>query len=190
MERIAQRSVSHFALQTFPARMARLKFPQFRTSQAHPLVRLSDLPAVDAAHLVAKSTGPFPDEPFVAGPPLANRRIAIITTAGLHRPDQQNFQLRDTGYRVLPGDLSADDLVMSHSSVNYDRTGYQQDVNLVFPIDRLRELEAAGDIGSLADFHYSLMGAGWEPHEIEPTAHEIAGMLKEDQVNAALLVPV
>jgi hypothetical protein len=34
------------------------------------------------------------------------------------------------------------------------------------------------------------MGAGWEPHEIEPTANEITGLLKEDRVNAALLVPV
>jgi D-proline reductase (dithiol) PrdB len=79
---------------------------------------------------------------------------------------------------------------MSHSSVNFDRSGFQQDINIVFPIDRLRELAEAGQIGTVADFHYSLMGAGWEPHEIADTAQQIAGLLKEDEVNAALLVPV
>ena len=127
---------------------------------------------------------------FVAGPSLAERRVALLSTAGLHRRSERAFHLVDTDYRVLPGDIGGDELVMSHSSVNFDRSGFQQDVNVVFPIDRLRELAAAGEIGSLARFHYALMGATWEPHEIAPTAREIAGLLKEDGCNAALLVPV
>ena len=54
----------------------------------------------------------------------------------------------------------------------------------------LFELAAAGEIGSLACFHYALMGATWEPNEIEPTARALAGLLKADGCNAALLVPV
>jgi D-proline reductase (dithiol) PrdB len=98
--------------------------------------------------------------------------------------------MQDTGYRVIDGTLSAADLVMTHSSTNFDRSGFQQDVNVVFPIDRLREMEAAGEIGSVARYHYSVMGAGWLPHEIAPTAEELAGLLKEDAVNAVLLSPV
>lgn len=154
------------------------------------MVRLSDLIPADAQHLLDKNTTAFDTEPFVEGPPLPERRVAIISTAGLHPAGQNNFALRDTGYRVIPGSYNAGDLVMSHSSVNFDRTGFQQDVNIVFPIDRLRELETAGAIGSVADYHYSFMGAGWEPHEIEATCNELVGLLKEDQVNAALLVPV
>ena len=154
------------------------------------MVRLSDLPEVDAAHLRAKSGAVFDTTPFVVPPPLARSRVAIITTAGLHLADQETFDLRDTGYRVLPGHVTARDLVMSHSSVNFDRTGYQQDLNVIFPIDRLRELEQSGAVGSLAAYHYSLMGAGWDPHEIQDSAETLAGLLKEDAVNAALLVPV
>jgi len=154
------------------------------------VVRLADLPAYEAEHLLEKNTLRFDTTPFVDGPPLSERRIAIISTAGLHPADQPNFDLRDTGYRTIPGSYSADRLVMSHSSVNFDRTGFQQDINIVFPIDRLRELEAAGEIGSVADHHYSFMGAGWEPLEIKATCEQLAGLLKEDQVNAALLVPV
>lgn len=154
------------------------------------MVRLTDLPDVDARHMLAKACPPFDCEPFVAGPPLRERRIAIVTSAGLHRLGDRSFDIQDIGYRVIPGDLPASELVMTHSSVNFDRTGFQQDVNVVFPIDRLRELAAAGEIGSAARFHYSVMGAGWLPHEIEPTAIELAAMLKEDAVNAVLLSPV
>lgn len=154
------------------------------------MVRLNDLDEIDAGHLVDKECPPFETRPWVTGPPLAQRRVAIVTTAGLHRRDDRNFALRDLGYRVIPGDIDTADLVMTQSSVNYDRTGFQQDVNVVFPIDRLRELAAAGEVGAVANFHYSLNGAGWMPHEIEPTARELAGLLKEDKVNAVLLVPV
>lgn len=154
------------------------------------MVRLNDLPDTDARHLRTKECPSFDSEPWVTGPPLAERRVAIVTSAGLHRRDDRSFDMRDTGYRVIDGTLSADALVMTHSSTNFDRTGFQQDVNVVFPIDRLRELAAAGEIGSVARFHYSVMGAGWLPHEIEPTAAELAGLLKEDAVNAVLLSPV
>jgi D-proline reductase (dithiol) PrdB len=79
---------------------------------------------------------------------------------------------------------------MTQSSANFDRTGFQQDVNVVFPIDRLRELRDAGEVGEIADYHYAINGAGWLPHQIEATAREMAGLLKEDRVNAVLLVPV
>jgi len=154
------------------------------------MVRLSDMQADDAAHLLSKDCPNFPSEPFVTGPPLPERRIAIVTSAGLHRSSDAAFDLTDIGYRVIPGNVQAADLAMSHASVNFDRSGFQDDVNVVFPIDRLREMKAAGEIGSMANFHYSVMGAGWEPHEIEPTALEIAALLHRDNVDAALLVPV
>ena len=154
------------------------------------MVRLSDLDPGSAQHLLDKECPPFETSPFVTGPPLAERRVAIVTSAGLHRRDDRNFSLRDLSFRVIPGDIATAELVMTQSSVNYDRTGFQQDVNVVFPIDRLRELENAEEIGEVADYHYAINGAGWLPHEIEPTARELAGLLKEDGVNAVLLVPV
>jgi len=96
----------------------------------------------------------------------------------------------DLSYRVIPGDVDLDDLSMSHSSVHFDRSGFREDTNLVFPLDRLRELEADGVIGSVARFHYSLMGAGWLPDAIESTARELARLLREDEVDAVCLVPV
>ena len=78
---------------------------------------------------------------------------------------------------------------MSHISVNFDRTGFQQDINTVLPLDRLAELAAGKVIGSVAATHYSFMGAT-DPVKMQGAAAQVAGLLKADQVDAALLVPV
>ena len=62
-------------------------------------------------------------------------------------------------------------------------------VNVVFPIDRLRELSADGAVGSMASVHYSFMGA-FPPDAAKPHAQHLAGLLKADKVDAVLLVPV
>ena len=154
------------------------------------MVRLADIPEIERAHLLAKACEPFDTRPWAEGPRLAERRVAIVTSAGLHRTSDEAFSMVDLSYRVIPGDVRADDLTMTHSSVHFDRTGFREDVNLVFPIDRLRELAREGEIGSVADYHYSLMGAGWLPHQIEPTMRTLAGLLREDAVDAVCLVPV
>ena len=154
------------------------------------MVRLSDLAPESAQHLLDKDCSEFETAPFVAGPPVRERRVAIVTTAGLHRRTDKNFALSDLSYRVIPGDVGLDDLVMTQASVNFDRSGFQQDVNVVLPLDRLREMDQAGEIGSVANFHYAFNGAGQLAPAFEPTAREVGRMLKEDGVNAAILVPV
>ena len=154
------------------------------------MVRLSDLPDIDREHLLAKACPPFESSPWVTGPPLEARRLAIVTTAGLiHRGDDP-FALKTGEYRVIAGDTDGSDLVISHSSVNFDRTGFAEDVNVVFPIDRCRELVDAGELGSLADYHYACMGASLDAEGYEPAARELAGLLKKDRVDAVLLSPV
>ena len=111
------------------------------------MVRLADLPPDERQHLMAKSMEPLRPPVFVATrTPLAQRRVALITTAGLHFRDAPSFDLMDPSYRVIPGDLRGDELVMSHSSVNFDRSGFQEDLNVVFPIDRFRELAPRLDL--------------------------------------------
>src|SRR6476661_5043462 len=99
--------------------------------------------------LLALPCPTFASDPWQAGPPLARRRVAIVSTAGLHLRGDRPFELRGGSagdfpgdYRVIPSDADAGDLLMSHVSVNFDRSGFQQDWNVVFPLDRLRELAA------------------------------------------------
>ncbi len=132
----------------------------------------------------------FEEKPWIEGPPLNQRRVAIISTAGLHKSSDRPFTF-DPGdvYRVIPGNIKADELVMSHVSANFDRSGYQQDWNIMFPLDRVNELKEQGIVGSVADYHYSFMGAH-DPSFMEEKARDVAKLLLKDQVDAALLVPV
>jgi D-proline reductase (dithiol) PrdB len=127
--------------------------------------------------------------PFVPGPRLRERRVAIVTTSGVHARGDRAFDIGAADYRVISGDTPAADLLMSHVSVNFDRSGFQEDINVVFPIDRLRELKGDGAIGSISDFHYSFMGAA-PIRALEPKARELAALLKKDRVDAVLLTPV
>ena len=79
---------------------------------------------------------------------------------------------------------------MSHSSVNFDKVGFAEDVNIVFPLDRFKQLQAAGIIGNVASIHYSFMGAGLLPEAYEQSAVTVAGLLKQDGVDAVFLTPV
>jgi D-proline reductase (dithiol) PrdB len=156
------------------------------------MVRLADLPDWDRDNMLKKVPllPRFDDRPWVPTGSLASRRVAIVTTAGLHLRSDDPFGPGGLDYRVIPGDASASDLLMSHTSVNFDRSGFQVDWNVAFPLDRLRELARDGLIGSVAGYHYSFMGAVSPVTRYEPKARELAGLLKQDQVDAVLLSPV
>ena len=153
------------------------------------MTRLSDLPPAQAKRLAEVECPVFETRPWVFGPPLPQRRVAIVSSAGLFRRGENPFRDRDADYRIVSGDIKWQDLLVSHISVNFDRTGLQEDWNVAFPLDRLKELAAEGVIGSVADTHYSFMGAS-DPVPMEPHARELAGRLKQDSVDSVLLAPV
>jgi D-proline reductase (dithiol) PrdB len=153
------------------------------------MVRLADTDEALRKHLLALECPEYEEESWTAAPPPAERRVALISTAGLHRRGDRPFGIGADDYRVIAGDLPASELVMSHVSTNFDRTGFQQDLNVVLPVDRLNELAEAGEIGSVASYHYSFMGAT-DPAQMEPVARRLAGLLKQDGVNTVVLLPV
>ena len=153
------------------------------------MARLAKLPEPARSHIAKLPCPSFTNTPWVQGPPLTQRRVAIISTAGLHRRDDRPFVGMSGEYRVIPAMTQAADLVMTHISTNFDRTGFQRDWNVMFPLERLRELADEGIIGSVAAYHYSFMGAA-NPADMESSAHELAALLKGDHVDAVVLVPV
>jgi D-proline reductase (dithiol) PrdB len=153
------------------------------------MVRLSDLPPEYAAGLRNMPLPEFASTPWVLGPELRRARVAIVTTAGLHRASDPKFAGGAADYRLLPADLDYSELMMSHVSANFDRSGFQQDIGVVFPLAHLKQMAADGEIGSVARWHYSFMGAT-DPTRMVETAPQVARLLKEDGVNAAILIPV
>lgn len=118
------------------------------------MARLEDMPE-SADHLLSLPCPEYESTPWAEGPALNARRVAIVSTAGLHVRGDKPFSIFEADYRVIGPDTSTSDLIMSHVSSNFDRTGFQQDINTIFPLDRLRELADDRAIGSVADYHYS-----------------------------------
>jgi D-proline reductase (dithiol) PrdB len=154
------------------------------------MVRLDSVSKEERDLLLSLPCPVYETSPWAKAPPLKEMRLAMVTTAGLHLRSDRPFQIdpRDF-YRVIPGDVQANDMVMSHLAASFDRSAYQRDLNTVFPIDRLREMEKRHDISSLAEFHYSVSSAH-SAADFEAPAKEIAGFLKKDGVNGVLLLPV
>jgi D-proline reductase (dithiol) PrdB len=122
--------------------------------------------------------------------PLSECRVAIVTSAALHRPDDDRFTQADTGFRAL---ARADrDLVLGHWSPNFDRIGFQLDLNVVYPIDRLEELAADGTIGEVGPRHFAF--AGNQPDTVSElrldTGPACAAELGADDIDVVLLTPV
>jgi D-proline reductase (dithiol) PrdB len=118
---------------------------------------------------------------------LSDSTVVLITTGGVHLCSDRPFNLNsDPTFRVIPKDAQPGDLAISHQA--YDRTDALRDINLVFPIERLRELEAARVIGRLAEDHYGfgLMGSA---KRLMPSIKEVARRISESGVDLALLVP-
>jgi D-proline reductase (dithiol) PrdB len=158
------------------------------------VVRLADLTQWEQDLALKKNrefTGFLQGRPWVKPPPLKKLRVALITSAGLHRLGDRPFTdgAGASEYRVIEGDVNGSELVMSHLSSNFDRSGFAQDVNVVFPIDRLKELAADGVIGEVAGFHYAFNGSA-PIKTLEAPARKVAAMLKADRVDAVFLTPV
>ena len=136
---------------------------------------------------------PVPWAPL--GKPLAECRLALVSSAGFVQRDQVPFDeaIRggDVSFREIPSDVDVAELVDTHRSRSFDHTGQTRDPNLSFPITRARELTESGRVGSVASAHLSLMGCTNAPGRlVRNTAPKAAGRLVEDGVDISLLVPV
>jgi D-proline reductase (dithiol) PrdB len=153
------------------------------------MARLEDIPEPTRTAAGSIPCPTFDTTPFVAGPALSERRVAIVSSAALiHRGDKP-FPFGSGEYRAVPGAWASNEILVSHVSINFDRAGFQRDINVVFPIDRLRELAAEGVIGSVADTHYTVMGST-DPAAMLESADGIAAALHADRCNAVVLAPV
>lgn len=133
----------------------------------------------------------FEETAFTSPPALADARVAIVTTAGLRTDGVIMWSNQDQGFTVIPH--GEKHLTLSHRSQNFDRSGFNSDINVVIPMDRLDEMAAAGTIGSVANQHISFMGAQGD-HTLATmrldTGPAAAQILKDDGVEVVLLTPV
>ena len=153
------------------------------------MARLEDIPEPTRTGVANLACPSFDTTPFVPGPKLSERRVAIVSSAALiHRGDKP-FPFGSGEYRAVPATWDTREILVSHVSINFDRAGFQREVNVVYPVDRLRDLAIEGVIGSVADTHFTVMGST-DPAAMVDSADGIAAALHADRVNAVVLAPV
>ncbi len=140
-------------------------------------------------------TDPVPLPPLA---PLAAllpaTRVGMVTAGGVHLAGDAPFDMHDPdgdgSFRVIPDDVSTDRLRITHDY--YDHRPADEDVNCVFPIDRLRELVSGGTVGAVAARHVGLMGhvSGSQlTRLLDRESEAIARLFAADDVGLVLTVP-
>jgi len=126
--------------------------------------------------------------------PIPQATVALVTLAGVHLKTQLPFDMQnpdgDASFRIIPGTVNPADLTITHDY--YDHTAADRDVNVVFPIERLREFAVAGWIGNTAPRHIGAMGhilGAEERRLVAESGPAIARLLREDGVDYVVLVP-
>ena len=118
---------------------------------------------------------------------MAKATVALVGTGGFHLCTDTPFSLEsDASFRVIPRSAQAADICITNE--HYDRRDAARDLNLIFPLERLRELEREGVIGRVADEHYGFTLTE-HPEEYAAPAHEVGMRMKQAGVDLALLVP-
>lgn len=163
--------------------------------------RLFAVPAVAQwwAKLTAGRTGALVDLsdgiPFARlTKPLAQCKVALLTTGGIHLPKQPPFDMEnpegDATYRTIPGDVALDAITITHKY--YEHSDADRDLNVIFPLAHFRELAKNGIIGGLASAHFGFMGhiEGAQVAILnEKSAPDVAAKLRADGVDFAFLTP-
>jgi D-proline reductase (dithiol) PrdB len=138
---------------------------------------------------------PIPWTPLAK--PLSECTVAMLSSAGIalktDRPfdqegERQNPWWGDPTYRVLPKTATEEDIRVYHMHINAAYA--EQDLNCLFPLQRLQKLENNGRIGRMSPRHYSIMGYILNPEQLlSETVPALIRDLREDLADVVVLVP-
>ncbi len=149
----------------------------------------------------------YDDAPFAPLPrPLSELKLGLLTSSGHFvegddpRPFGeekmtqfeamariQEFLREAPTLSTIPMDTPPEKLRVRHGG--YDIAGAAADPNVALPLAHLRALAAEGVVGSLADNAYSFVGATAQTPLMKKSAPQWAEMLKQQGIEAMLLVP-
>ncbi len=153
------------------------------------MVRLSDVPEPERSLIADLDCPSYDSIPFTPAVQTKQRHVALVSTAGLIIRGERPMLANETRYRSIQSNVDDGDILCSHVSTNFDRSGFAQDLNVMLPRDRLAELEQEGVIGKAADTHYAFMGAT-TPTKLEDQARKLGRSMLAMGVNTVVLAPV
>lgn len=153
------------------------------------MAKLDEMAPSQREHLEKLDCPVISDAAFVAARPLNQCRVALISSAGLMKREDENINGASANYRSFENSSPDRDILMNHISVNFDRTAFAEDINTVFPRAILNELAADNIIQSAATRHYAFMGA-IAPEKMRTNIEQLANELNNANINTVCLLPV
>lgn len=150
--------------------------------------RLYDSLGYDGYRWADRTDEPPPFQPF--GKPLAESRILLIASGGVYRHGQVAFHTKDdTSIRLIAADTPTGDLRTAHFA--YDQTDARVDPNCVFPLEVLRDLVDAGELGAVCAEAITFMGGIYSTRRVEEeTVPRIIERCRALEPDLVLLIPV
>nr|WP_236838639.1 glycine/sarcosine/betaine reductase selenoprotein B family protein [Caldalkalibacillus salinus] len=121
---------------------------------------------------------------------IKEAKVALLTSSGVHLRSDQPFEMESDGdytYRTIPSGTSDEALTATH--LYYDTDTAKKDISIVFPLQALKAIHQAGEVGEVSDSHIGVYGGTIKPEPHEQTAKEVAQILKEREVDVLLLTP-
>lgn len=118
---------------------------------------------------------------------LKEMKIALATAAGVHLKTEERFNFAgDFSYRIILGNSKDEELMVSHGG--YDNADVNKDINCMFPLSRLRELQNEGIFKEISKIHIGFMGGGGDQEKFKKeTGPQIAQLFKREGVDAVVL---
>ena len=153
------------------------------------MVRLADVPEPEKTVIAELDCPTYDFTPLTPAVLPKLRHVALVSTAGLIVRGERPMLANETRYRSIQANVDDGDILCSHVSTNFDRSGFAQDLNVMLPRDRLTELQHEGVIGKAADTHYAFMGAT-TPTKLEDQARKLGRSMLAMGVNTVVLAPV
>ena len=127
------------------------------------------------------------------GKNLAQCTIALISTGGVYASIDTPFAIAnrddvDESYREIARSVPLDALRIAHE--HFDKRHCHEDLNVIFPVERLLQLAQEGIIDAVAETNYSITGYVPHPQQLFESGRQIARRLQNEGVDAVIMVPV
>ena len=123
---------------------------------------------------------------------LSKARIALLNTGGIvpvENPDRiQSASATRWGKYDISGMDRLEGGVFKTIHAGFDPAAANADPNIIMPVDAARALEKEGVFGSLHPYFYTTVGTGTTEKEAARMAEEIVPLLREDHVDACILI--
>ena len=124
--------------------------------------------------------------------PISQCKVCFVSTSGVQPKGSMPFDVvhpvGDYSFRRVPANSRVEDLEIHQ--IKYPTEGANRDVNVIYPIERLRELASEGMIGGLTENLFAFIGYNMDPHRLEATlAEDLADAIVAEGADILLAAP-